>query len=84
MAETKLQSKSADKMLLLKDAVSVELNVTGSTGQGSPTGNTAGTGSPLAGSPGAVAAAWIGTIPVYNENGLVVGYIPLLDTADLT
>ena len=83
MAETRFQSKSADKMLLLKDAVSEELNVTGSTGQGSPLGNTAGTGSPLAGSPGAVTADWIGTIPAYNELGQVIGYIPLLDTADL-
>jgi len=84
MAETKIQSKSADKMMLLKDKVSTELNVTGSTGQGSPLGNAAGVGSPLWLTAGSPTASVIGSLPLYNESGDVLGYIALYDTADLS
>ena len=84
MAETKLQTKSADKLLVLKDKVSTELNVTGSTGQGSPLGNSAGVGSPLWATGGSPTASIIGSLPVYNESGQVIGYLALFDTADLT
>lgn len=84
MAETKFQTKSADKMLLLKDKVSEEVNVgPGTTGQGSPLGNAAGVGSPLWATGGSPTGSIIGSLPVYNENGEVMGYIALFDTANL-
>jgi hypothetical protein len=83
MAETKFQTKSADKMLLLKDKVSNEVNTYSSTGQGSPLGNAAGVASPLWATIGSPTGTIVGSMPIYNELGQVMGYVPLFDTANL-
>lgn len=61
-----IQSKSKDKLIVMKDKVSSEattgLSVVGST----------------------IAATATATIPVYDENGTLLGHVPLFDTANLT
>jgi hypothetical protein len=59
-----VQSKSKEKLLVLKDSVSKEAT----------TGLTATITAPAA----------VGTIPAYDEQGTLLGYIALFDTADLT
>jgi len=60
-----IQSKSPDKLIMLKDKVSNEF-----------------TSAAVVGS--AIAATTTGTLPVYDESGTLLGYLPLFDTADLT
>jgi len=60
-----IQSKSKDKLIVMKSAVSKEL-----------------TASALVGGT-AILATTTGSLPVYDENGNVLGYIALFDTASL-
>ncbi len=61
-----IQSKSREKLIVMKDKVSKEattgLTVVGST----------------------IAATATATIPVYDENGDLLGHVALFDTAALT
>lgn len=60
-----IQSKSKEKLIVMKDKVSKEL-----------------TASALVGG-SAILATTTGSLPVYDENGDVLGYIALFDTATL-
>lgn len=60
-----LQSKSKDKLIVMKDKVSKEV-----------------TASALVGG-SAILATTTGSLPVYDENGDILGYIALFDTATL-
>jgi len=60
-----IQSKSKDKLIVMKSAVSKEI-----------------TASALVGGT-AILATTTGSLPVYDENGDVLGYIALFDTASL-
>lgn len=60
-----IQSKSKEKLLVLKDKVSREATAATVVG-------------------GSILATTTYTIPVYDETGTLLGYMPLFDTADLT
>ena len=60
-----IQSKSKDKLIVMKDKVSKEV-----------------TASALVGA-SAILATTTGSLPVYDENGDILGYIALFDTATL-
>lgn len=60
-----IQSKSKDKLMVMKDKVSKEATVVTLVG---------GT---------AITATTTNSLPVYDENGDILGYIALFDTATL-
>lgn len=61
-----IQSKSKDKLLVLKEPVTKEMT----------------SGLSVVGS--AIAATATHTVPVYDEDGNLLGHMALFDTADLT
>lgn len=60
-----IQSKSKDKLIVMKDSISKEATVATLVG---------GT---------AITATTTNSLPVYDENGDILGYIALFDTATL-